>query len=111
MDLGKDIDLRLLGKILICNKGLRGKILICSKRLSGKALFSMMSQRWVLFQLFAELLCSAKLILEIEMEHNLQLTKEKRESEDIRYVICADVLDLDIFVREEEDCLPLSKQT
>ena len=67
----------------------------------------MMSQRWVVFQLFAELLCSAKLILEIEMEHNLQLTKEKRE--DIRYVICADVLDLDIFVRE--DCLPLSKQT
>ena len=67
----------------------------------------MMSQRWIVFQLFAELLCSAKLILEIEMEHNLQLTKEKRE--DIRYVICADVLDLDIFVRE--DCLPLSKQT
>ena len=35
--------------------------------------------------------------------------KEKRESVDIRYVICAVVLDLDIFVRE--DCLPLSKQT
>ena len=92
--LRKDIDLRLWGRILICNKGHWGKILICGKRLSGKALISMMSQRWVVFQLFAELLCSAKLILEIEMEHNLQLTKEKRESEDIRYVICAYVLDL-----------------
>ena len=35
--------------------------------------------------------------------------KEKKESEDIKYEICADVLDLNIFVRE--DSLPFSKQT
>ena len=85
-DFGKDIDLRLWGRILICNKGLWGEILICSKSLSGKALISMMSQRWVVFQLFAELLWSARLILETEMEHNLSKQRKTRPR-----VNCAEV--------------------
>ena len=69
----------------------------------------MMSQRWIVFQLFAELLCSAKLILKTEMEHKLSKQRKKKEYEDIKYEICADVLDLKIFVRE--DSQPISKQT